>query len=124
MIDWINILLEILSIILAVGSILLILFLMNKLAAINERKRKDTFICPKCGSLNIIHEKGPSDTYFIASLKSRNYFSCVDCGYEGECPLILKSEVSSFQKTIKNKNKSIKTKQTNQKIKRQKINKT
>ncbi len=113
MIDWINLGLEITSIILAVGSILFVIYLLDKLAGINEKKKVDTYICPKCGSLNIIHEKkGPTDTYFIASLKSTNFFNCIDCGYKGECPIILKSEVIQFQKEIKdsknNKNKTSK----------------
>ena len=102
MIDWIALGVEALAIVLSVGALLLVFILLNKLAAKNERNRKDMFVCPRCGSSNIVHEKkGLSDTYFIASLRSNNFFICLDCDFKGEFPLVLKSELESFRKSLK-----------------------
>jgi len=95
---------QVLSIVLSVGVILLVFILLNKLAAKREKKRVDMYVCPVCGGVNLIHEKkGPRDTYFIGSLRSNNDFICVDCNYEGVCPLILKSDLEKFRKDLKSK---------------------
>lgn len=104
MVDWAFIGIQALSIVLAVGAILLVFILLNRLAAKREKKRVDMYVCPICGSVNIIHEKkGPGDTYFIGSLRSNNNFICLDCNYDGVCPLILKSDLEKFRKDLKSK---------------------
>ena len=106
MVDWAYIGIQALSIVLSVGVILLVFVLMHRLAARREKKRVDMYVCPQCGGANIVHQKqGPKDTPFIGSLRSSNYFVCVDCSYEGVCPLILKSELEEFRKNLKNKKK-------------------
>lgn len=104
MFNWINFGIEALAIILSVGALLLVFVLLNKLASVAEKKRKEMYVCPRCGSANIIHnKKSLNDTYFVASLQSNNFFTCMDCEFEGEFPLILKSDLKSFKKSLKNK---------------------
>lgn len=111
MVDWVFIGIQTLSIVLSVGAMLLVFIFLNKLAAKREKKRVDMYACPICGGVNLIHEKkGPRDTYFIASLRSNNYFTCVDCNYEGVCPLILKSDIEKFRKDLKSKKNNTKKK--------------
>lgn len=109
MADLIGLGIQALSIVLSVGVILLLFVLLHRLAARREKKRLDMYVCPTCGGINIVHEKkGPSDTYFIGSLRSSNHFVCLDCSYEGVCPLILKSELEAFRADLKNKKKDSK----------------
>lgn len=104
MADLTSLLFQALSIILSVSAILLVFYLLHRLAASREKRRVDMYVCPKCGSATIVHEKkGPSDTYFIGSLRSTNHFVCLDCSYEGVCPLILKTELEEFRRSLKSK---------------------
>lgn len=114
MVDWAFVGIQAVSIILSVGVILLVFVLMNRLAARREKSRVDMYICPNCGSANIMHQKqGPRDTPFIGSLRSSNIFVCVDCSYEGVCPLILKSELENFRNDLKKKVVSKKSNKNN-----------
>lgn len=98
---------EILSRILSIVFVivgLLIIYWITKRAAIKKAKNtKDAYICPKCGSLKVqMATKLPPAARFIGTAGSQN-FECLDCKYEGICPIINKDYIESFRKNLKKK---------------------
>ena len=104
MVDWANVIIQGLAIILSLAAFIVLFIILHWLA--KHRNPKSVRVCPKCGSTNHIHlKKGPDDTYFVASIRGSNYYDCLDCNFSGVFPLIDKNKLDSFRKSLKeNKN--------------------
>ena len=89
---------------LTVGVFILVFYLFHRIAAARQKRSKTIFVCPKCLNTNYTYLKHlPSDTPFIGSLRSTNYFKCNSCGFEGVFPLVNIDEIPQMRKEMSKK---------------------
>lgn len=97
--DFGTFIIQLIAALITVGVFILVFYLFHRIAAARQKRTKKTFVCPKCLDTNYIYLKHlPSDTPFIGSLRSTDYFKCNSCGFEGIFPLVKIDELFQMRK--------------------------
>lgn len=97
--DGSQIILRLIAAVLTVAAFLFLFWLFKRIADNQAKKSATTYACPRCYSTDITYLKHhPSDTPFVGSLRSRDYFLCNTCGFEGIFPLVDKAILPSLRK--------------------------
>ncbi len=64
----------------------------------------DINVCPRCGSTSLDREYRASAVFLnVKTVKKYplDTYKCRECGYEGVCPVIDKSDLEDFRKQLK-----------------------
>lgn len=102
MVDWANIVIQGLAIVLSLAAFVVLFIILHWIA--KKKNSNSVRVCPNCGSINHVHlKKGPNDTYFIASIRGSNYYDCLDCKFSGVFPVIDKDKLDDFRKSLNEK---------------------
>jgi len=112
--DWPSIIIRLIAAVLTVSAFILIFYLFNRIASAQQKRSKTLYVCPKCFATNYTYLKHlPSETPFVGSLRSHDYFKCNACSFEGMFPLVKEEELPSLRKDLLHKSSKKKSSSKN-----------